>query len=240
MKKNEKEKDGDLIRDMFSAKKLTASDRRDSAKYISVVNRIIEYLRKNNHQASISEIQREISDFDIKGNKEFLNYIKVKLENVKFDENYDTLSIVSKYKLKNIEDLKEKIKSSEYGLLDSLELHDAYPKIKEDIERLKKENRIKVIHNEEKISDVLFHKDKDDPIEKLLSDDTKLEALTFIRTTWNNIKAHENYEDKLKYRGKDKIRNIDLKKERKRKLKNRKYLNKHINSEELFGYKITK
>jgi hypothetical protein len=235
MKKEEK--DGDMIRYMHSEKKLTTSDRRDPQRYNAIVNRIIENLRKNNHSATLSDLQRVITDFDIKGNKEFINFVKSKCENLRYDDNNDSLLIVSKYQIKNIEDLKEKIKASEYGLPENLELEDCYPKIKEDIAKLKKENRIKVIHNEEKKLNVLFYKDKDDPIEKILSDETKSEALKFIRTTWNSIKAHENFEDREKYLGKKQIR-AESKKERKRKLKNRKFLNTHLNNEELFGYKV--
>lgn len=239
--KKDKDNGGNLIRDMTTARRLTATDRRDPTKYNAIVNRIIEDLRRNNHHATLFDLQKVITDFDIKGNKDFINFVSLKCENLKYDEITDSLCIISKYQIKNIDDLKEKIKSSQYGLPENLELEDCYPKVKEDIEKLKKENRIKVIHNEEKKLNVLFYKDKDDQIEKIISDESKADALKFIRKTWNEIKAHENFEDREKYLGKKMIRS-DNKKERKRKLKNRKFLNIHLNNEELLkegllGYK---
>jgi hypothetical protein len=217
---------GDTIRNMHSEKKMTLSEKRNPNKYKQIVNRIIDYLGKNNHIASLTDIQKSINDFDIKGNNEFIHFISTKCENLKYEETKELLSLVSRHEIDNYEGLKDKIKKSEYGISEA-ELENCYPRIKDDIERLRKENSVKIIFNEEKKFNVLYFKDKDDPLEKLLSDESKSEALKFIRDTWNEIKAHENFEDKKDYIGVKKQR-PESKKERKRKLKSR-IQNTHLN-----------
>lgn len=150
------------------------------------INKIIDFLRKNNNTSKYEDITKEFKEFEnfFKNNPDFLEYLH-NSNKLNFDMNKRTFELKSKYDLKNIIQLKQKIQSLEYGIIEDEELLDSYPGIKSDLNVLKNENFVKQIYNEEKKCNVLFYRDTNDEIEKIIIDPKYENALKELRKIWN-------------------------------------------------------
>lgn len=222
-------KDKDLIMGMVVVQKPV--EKKDKKNYNAMINRLINFLRAKDRPCSLSEIQREMKDIDFKSNKDFFTFLHKFDNKIKFEEKSEMFLLKSKYILANIEDLKEKIRTCDNGLLEDEELTDSYPGIRNDIERLKRENYVKVIHNEEKKCNVLFYRDIADKFEKLLTDNEYKSALTELRKIWKeDLTYYDSNEIEENFlRRKRRLTDISVnKKHKKRKVKH--FQNTHIPS----------
>ena len=150
------------------------------------INKIIDFLRKNNNTCKLEDIAKEYKDFDnfFKNNPDFLDFFKIS-NKLNFDLNKRTFELKSKYDIKNMSQLKHKIQTTEYGIIEDEELFDSYPRIRNDLIILKKENFLKIIYNEEKKCNVLYYRDCADEIEKIIIDPKFDIALKELRKIWN-------------------------------------------------------
>lgn len=221
--------DKDLIESMIITQKApTITDKRDRSKYNAILNRIINYIRTKDKACTLNELNRDFPEFEIKQNKDFLIFLKNN-NKIKYEDKTDFISLKSKYNIKNIDDLKLLIKTSEYGVPENEELTDSYPGIKQDIETLKNEKFVKVVHNEEKKENTLYYRDINDPIEMLITDEKLESALEEIRNIWKKgIENFENYEDPKLYIGKKKKNVGDKKKGDKKLLRRSRIVNTHL------------
>ena len=99
------------------------------------INKIIDLLKNRDNMCYLNDLCKEFKDFEVflKNNMEFLDLLN-KSNKVFYDPVRYSLQLKSKYNLKNCEELKEKIKSCEFGLVEDEELFDSYPGIKNDLE----------------------------------------------------------------------------------------------------------
>jgi hypothetical protein len=194
------------------------------------INRIIHYLRIKDKICHMNEISKDIKDLDLKTDKEFLDYLANRSEKLKYDSNTETFSLKSKYGIKNIEGLKDLIRTSENGLVEDEELTDTYPGIKGDLDRIKRENYVKVIVNEEKKVNVLFYRDTADKIEKLLINNEYKDAITELRGIWKDINYYAKDEDNTTFLKKRKRINDEYhrKSEKRQRRNNKRLANVHL------------
>jgi len=185
----------------------------------SWINITIDYLKAHEGMCTLDELLRDFRDLEnfIKSHNEFFEVLN-KSNKIIFDGYKNTFQLKTKYNLKNIEELKEKIRSSEFGLPEDEELVDTYPGIKSDLERLKRENFMKVIYNDEKKFNVLFYRDCEDKIEKIIINPEYDLALKELRKIW---KDEINYftDDTVQYNKRSRRDNEVVGKKRKRKAK---------------------
>jgi hypothetical protein len=183
-----KKNDRDTIMSIASAQKVSSTEKtKDKKNYNAVSNRIINLLRTKEKPLTFNEVMKDLKDLlDQKNKQEFIHFIsKSNMTKIKFDEKTETFQLKSKYvDMHSIEDLKDKIRLSEYGILEDEELTDAYPGIRSDLEKLKRENYVKLIYNDEKKVNVLFFRDSSDNIEKLLVDNDYKAAVAELRKVW--------------------------------------------------------
>ena len=158
-------------------------------RFIVNVNRILNVLREFDGNCSKKQLAEKLPDFDFdnKANLEELS----QYNRIKYDPVREIFELKSEYNIKNIEDLKQLIKTRKNGILEDEMLNDSYPGIKNDIEKLKKENIVKVIENTEKKCNVLFYRDMADEFEKIIINPEYQEAICELRKIWkeelNNI-----------------------------------------------------
>jgi hypothetical protein len=185
----------------------------------SWINITIDYLKAHEGMCTLDELLRDFRDLEnfIKSHNEFFEVLN-KSNKIIFDGYKNTFQLKTKYNLKNIEELKEKIRSSEFGLPEDDELLDTYHGIKSDLERLKRENFMKVIYNDEKKFNVLFYRDCEDKIEKIIINPEYDLALKELRKIW---KDEINYftDDTVQYNKRSRRDNEVVGKKRKRKAK---------------------
>ena len=106
-------------------------------RFIVNVNRILNVLREFDGNCSKKQLAEKLPDFDFdsKANLEELS----QYNRIKYDPVREIFELKSEYNIKNIEDLKQLIKTRKNGILEDEMLNDSYPGIKNDIEKLKKE-----------------------------------------------------------------------------------------------------
>ena len=180
-------KDAEFVQTMVNMQKKSSSKKVENV--TALINRIIDYVRIKDRPCSLAELQKEFKGSDFKSSK-FIAELG-RSEKLKFDEMTEILTIKSKYGISNIEELKAKIRQSEFGIPEDDELKDVYPGVKNDIERLKKENFVKVIENEDK-SNVLFYRDSSDKFEQKIIDPEYKSAFELLRKIWKeDIKYHD-------------------------------------------------
>lgn len=174
------------------------------------INRIIDYCKSHNGQATKNEIEKNLN---ISINSIFLKHLS-EFKKLIYSEDKEIFQLHSEYNLRNINDLKSKIRDSDYGLLEDEQLKNSYLGIEKDLEILKNQKFVRVIYNTEKKMNVLFFRDMDDPFEKKITDPKNEEALKEIRKTWNELDTSQitrntNYylNKKLKPEGINNIKN---------------------------------
>jgi len=213
--------DSNLI--MNLAAKTGQSETRKIEKTLSStswINLIIDFLKKHDGICIYDDLIREFKDLDnfIKTHSDFFEILK-NSNKVIYDPKLKTFQIKTKYEIKKLEDLKELIKSSKYGLPEDSELIDSYPGIKKDLEDLKRINFVKVVPNDEKKLNVLFYRDCNDKIEKMIVHPDNQQALQELRKIW---KEELNYftDEQISYNKKrHRTENDLIGKKRKRKAK---------------------
>jgi hypothetical protein len=186
-----KKADADIVQGMVVNPKKTSSKK--SENITSLINRIIDIIRNKEKPCSITELQKEIRDGDLKGRK-FLAELS-RSDKLRYDEHTEMLSLKSKYGISNIEELKAKIRQSEFGVPEDDELKDVYPGVKSDLERLKRENFVKVIENDDK-SHVLFFRDTSDKFEQKMIDNEYKPAIDLLRKIWKDEIKYYDTTDK--------------------------------------------
>jgi hypothetical protein len=197
--------------------------------YNSIMNRIINYLRKNDRISTLPEINKELKDYDLKSNKEFLNFLITSSQKLRYDDRTETFYLNSKYKIRNIDELKDLIRNAEHGLAEDEELTDSYPGVKADLERLKRENYTKVIMNDEKKTNVLFYRDTADRVEKLLIDSEFKDAINELKKIWKEELTYYAKDDEGTFiRKRQRINDEIGKKGEKRQRRNKKLANTHL------------
>jgi hypothetical protein len=185
--------DADLVQGMvINPKKQTT---KKSENVTSLINRIIDLIRNKDKPCSLSELQKEIKDSDLR-NRKFLAELS-RSDKLRYDEHTEMLSLKSKYGISNIEELKAKIRQSEFGIPEDDELKDVYPGVKNDLELLKKQNFVKVIENEDK-SHVLFFRDTSDKFEQKLINPEYAPAVDLLRKIWKDEIKYYDTSDKSK------------------------------------------
>ena len=185
-----KKVDADIVQGMVSTQKKSSSKKLENI--TSLINRIIDIIRHKDKPCSITELQKEMKEADLRSRR-FVSELS-KSDKLRYDEHTEMLSLKSKYGISNIEELKAKIRQSEFGLPEDDELKDVYSGVKNDLERLKRENYVKVIENDDK-SHVLFFRDTSDKFEqKLIHPDYK-PAFELLRKIWkDDIKYYDTTE----------------------------------------------
>lgn len=128
----------------------------------------VKYLRKNNF----------CTEVDFK-NPDFLEYLRLS-GRLYYNEHDGIISLVKKYEIRNKAELINLLKKEENGLKYDDDLKGAYAEIEKDIEELKKSNLIKTVEQ------VLFYRDIDDPVEKILINPNYQSAISVIREIWKN------------------------------------------------------
>ncbi len=186
----------------------------------SWINIIIDYLKKREGFCYLDDLLRDFKDLDnfVKSHNEFFEVLN-KSNKIIYDGYKNIFQLKTKYNLKNIEELKEKIKYSDYGLPEDDELLDTYPGIKNDLERLKKENFFKSIYNDEKKFNILFYRDCEDKIEKVIINPEYELALKELRKIWKEEINYFNDENVSFNKKKHRNENEGLGKKRRRKTK---------------------
>lgn len=184
------------------------------------INKIIDHLKSRDNFSYLQDLLNEYKDLEnyIASNREFFEHLN-KTNKIFFDSVKNTLQLKSKYDIKNKEELKEKIKFSEYGLVEDDELLDSYPGIKNDLEKIKQENFVKVINNDEKKFNVLFYRDCSDKIEQITIDPNYQDALKELRKIWKDELNYFSEETNNLHRKRRSDNDNLRKKERKRKIK---------------------
>ena len=118
MKTNDKE----LVKNLYYTQKVTETKTKKNLP--SIINRIIDYIKKKDRPCSLTELHGEIKEIDIRS-KEFLSALSKYSEKLKFDERSEMLSLRSKYALSNIEDLKDTVFSKEINYCDDIAVSDS-------------------------------------------------------------------------------------------------------------------
>jgi hypothetical protein len=206
------------------------SDKKEKKNVNSIMNRIINYIKNKDRPCSLTELQKEIKEIDLRS-REFLVVLSRFSEKLKLDERTEMMSLKSKYALSNIEDLKDKIRTSDFGLLEDDELKDSYPGIRGDIEKLKKENYVKVIHNTDKNCNVLFYRDASDIYEQKLIDPDYQNAISELRKIWKDELNYYDVTDKTQVFIKKRHREEDPRRKGEKKRKITRWANEHIFTE---------
>ncbi len=195
--------DGKIIESMIIKNKNPKPKIEQNSK-ISIINSIIDFCKSNKGQATKKEIEKHLN---IQINSNFLKNIS-EYKKLIYSEDKEIFQLHSEYNLRNINDLKSKIRDSDYGLLEDEQLKTSYLGIEKDLEILKNEKFVKVIFNTEKKINVLFFRDMSDPYEKKITDPRNEEALKEIRKTWNELDTSQitrntNYylNKKVRYEG---------------------------------------
>ncbi len=219
-------KDADIFKEMVSAQK--KHNKKDD-NIPSIINRIILIIRKFDRPCTLLELEKETKEKDLASNKRLIAEL-MRSAKIRFDEKTEMLSLKSKYGMHNIEELKAKIRESDNGLPDDDELRDVYPGVKNDIEKLKAENYIKVIENEDK-GNVLFYRDTNDKFEKKLIDKDYEPSINLLRKIWkDDLKYYDTSEKVQVYMAKRKNSSEIVSKPYKRR-KISKRANEHILSD---------
>ena len=199
--------DGKLIETMIIKDKNPKPKNEQNPK--TIINLIINFCNSHNGQAMKKEIEKNLG---IQINETFLKYLS-EYKKLIYHRDKEIFQLHSEYNLRNKDDLKSKIRDSDYGLLEDEQLKTSYPGIERDLESLKNEKFVKVIFNSEKKINVLFYRDKSDPYEKKIIDPSNEEALKEIRKTWNELDTSQitrntNYYLSKKIRPSEGINNI--------------------------------
>ena len=198
--------------------------------YNPIINKIIKILKKREKALTINELQKEIKEIELRGNKDLFKLIN-KSEKLRFDERTEIFQLKSKYHLNNIEDLKELIRNCDTSIIEDEELLDSYIGIKGDLERLKKENYIKEVKNEEKKVNILFYRDNSDKINSILVDPEYKTAIEELRKIWRDeLTYHDNTEENEIFTRKRRLREQAKSKKGDRKRRNKNWANTHIPS----------
>lgn len=216
--------DKDVITGMVTVQKTVKQDKKN---YNAIVNRIMNILRKKDHPCTSTELQKEIKDVDFK-NKEFLRQLQKYDQKIRYDDKKDMFYLKSKYIMNNIEDLKEKVRVSEMGLMEDEELTDSYPGIKGDLEKLKRENYVKCVYNSEKQCNVLFYRDLGDKYEKLIIDQEYMEALNELRKIWKDELTYYDTSEKNQYIAKKRLRSEPIQKRGEKRRRTKNWQNVHV------------
>lgn len=182
--------DAGLINGMVSSQKPKKAKKMKNFKII--LNRIIDILRLNGGKISKKELSKKLEDIDL-GSRDFYDQL-LQYKKIAYDPVRELFELKSEYNLKNIEELKNKIRTSEHGIVEDEELKDSYPGIKDDIERLKSEKFVRVILNNEKKCNVLFYRDMADEFEKILINPEYDQSIQEIRKVWNLELNHSSFE----------------------------------------------
>lgn len=178
-------------KDMSMMPKLSGSNN-----YKALINKIKDSIRCKGQNVSLSQVKKEYSNVDF-NNPEFYQ-ILANSTKVHFNPESEMFELKCKYPIKNLEDLKNLIKSKENGIPIDSELEDSYRNIKNDIEVLKLEKSLRIIHNEDKKLDVMFYRDIEDPLEKYIQNADFKDALNEIRNVWKNeLKYHERNDNNV-------------------------------------------
>jgi hypothetical protein len=220
-----KANDKDLVKNLYSTHKVVEPKTKKNVP--AIINRMIDYIKKKERPCSLTELQAEIKELDLRS-KEFLSALSKYSEKLKLDERGEMLSLKSKYALYNIEDLKDKIRTNEYGLLEDEELKDSYPGIKNDIEKLKRENYVKVIYNTDKLCNVLYYRDSSDKFEQKLVQPEFSQAIQELRKIWKDELNYYDVNDKTQVFIKKRLPGEEIKKKSEKKRKITKWANDHI------------
>eukprot|EP01133_Synstelium_polycarpum_P016875 gene16875-20065_t len=116
----------------------------------------LQYLRAfDDPQMTLEEI-KSWTGHDVTGNASLIEALRSCPQIEFIDAN--TLAYKPKYKLSNVNDLKELFSQEHYGLLMS-DLEDSYPSVMADIKSLKDSKEIIAIYNKELKTDVLHYND---------------------------------------------------------------------------------
>lgn len=157
----------------------------------TVIDSVINVLRENKGNIAKEKLKRMVSDLN---DSETFEKV-MRSTKINYDPNTEMINIVSATKIKSLEDLKKEIRESKTGMMVDKELMDSYQGIEQDIERLKRENFVTVIKNEDNNCEVLFYRDMDDKYEKLIEENK--DVINELRELWkkndliNNIKQKD-------------------------------------------------
>jgi hypothetical protein len=159
------------------------------------LNKIIDVLKSSGGKCSRMELQEKLKNDNLSDTL-FLERLRAS-KKISYDPLTEIFELKSEHNIKNIEELKQKIRTSEHGLREDGELIDSYPGIRNDIKRLKEEKFVRVVENADtaKNCNVLFYRDINDPTEKLIADPRYDEAIKELRKIWKdelNISASDN------------------------------------------------
>ena len=159
------------------------------------LNKIIDVLKSSGGKCPRMELQEKLKNDNLL-DPLFLERLRAS-KKIAYDSLTEIFELKSEHNIKNIEELKQKIRTSEHGLREDGELIDSYPGIRNDIKRLKEEKFVRVVENADtaKNCNVLFYRDINDPTEKLIADPRYDEAIKELRKIWKdelNISASDN------------------------------------------------
>lgn len=157
----------------------------DNKDYNRWLNILISFLRDNHlNSVNIKHLKKHniSKEIDFK-NREFLEYLRLTAK-ISFNPANEMMYLIKKYDIKSKNDLILLLKREENGLKYDDDLKTSYLDIDKDIEELKNSKKINVIQSEKDL--VLFYRDPDDEVEKMLVDTANHNALNLIRDIWKN------------------------------------------------------
>jgi len=219
-------KDTEIFKDIVSAQKKGI---KKDENIPSLMNRIIHIIRNKNKPCSLSELEKETKLKELASNKKFMREL-LRSNKIRFDDKTEMLSLKSIYGISNLEELKAKIRESENGLPEDDELNDVYPGVKNDIEKLKAENYIRVIENTDK-ANILFYRDASDKFEERLINPDYQSAICLLRKIWKDDLKYYNTGEKTQVYLKKRKFSEELVHKLKKKRKITKTANEHIYSD---------
>jgi hypothetical protein len=148
----------------------------------NTLNKIIECLRSSGQSLTLDEIEQR-AKITLRQPEDLVTIMRDNPK-ISYDPNLDRYSLQNKYTITDRASFHEYLKKSPQGLPNNQDLWDCYKGIEKDIEELKKQERVRVIRNDEKKHDVMFYRNPDDPVERY-SKETTMEQ--FMKVLWAEI-----------------------------------------------------
>lgn len=159
---------------------------KNDKEYKTWIRKLIDFFYTKNRQSILlSEAKTEPSLKGINWNSEFLEILKNE-KAIKYEDISKTITYLNKKKISNKSEFLEELKDHENGLI----YENFYQSFNNDLELLKKEGVVKEISFDGSDKKILFYRNMEDEIEKLLFNDKG--AVDELRKIWKNSKITDS------------------------------------------------
>lgn len=159
---------------------------KNEKEYKISIKKLIDFFHsKNRTSILLSDAKIELSLKGINWDSEFLEILKNE-KAIKYEDISKTITYLNKKKISNKNEFLEELKEHENGLI----YENFYHSFNNDLELLKKEGVVKVISFEGIDKKILFYRNMEDEIEKLLFNEKG--AVDELRKIWKNSKLTDS------------------------------------------------